>query len=226
MTSPPHVALSLFRPIARNYERWASILSLGQDGRWRRTLVSGLGVPRGSLILDVAAGTGSITRSLLAKGQHVVALDQSEDMISRLDAIEARRLLATAERLPIRGGAFDALTAGYLLRYVEDLPAAMHELSRVVRPGGTVAMLEFGRPAGVWGPLWWLYTRIALPVAGTVIGNGWGDVGRFLGPDIDQFWRINTPQYLARLWEEAGLGQVRWRQMSLGGGFLIWGIKK
>lgn len=225
MTSPPSVALNLFRPIARDYERWASILSLGQDGRWRRKLVGELGVPRGSLILDVAAGTGSITRSLLANGHHIVALDQSEDMISRLDVPGARRLLATAESLPLRDGTFDALIFGYLLRYVEDPQAAMRELSRVVRPGGTVAMLEFGRPSGVWGPLWWLYTRIALPGAGMVIGGGWGEVGRFLGPSIDRFWKGNTPEGLVRLWEEAGLGQVRWKPMSLGGGFLMWAVK-
>lgn len=188
--------------------------------------MGGLDVPRGSMILDVAAGTGSITRALFADGYQVVALDQSEEMINRIDASEAGRLLATAERLPIRDETVDALTAGYLLRYVEDLSAAMRELSRVVRPGGTVAMLEFGRPKGVWGPLWWLYTRIALPLAGTVIGNGWSEVGRFLGPSIDGFWSRNAPEDLVELWERAGLGQVRSQHMSLGGGFVIWGVKK
>jgi demethylmenaquinone methyltransferase/2-methoxy-6-polyprenyl-1,4-benzoquinol methylase len=225
VTTPPRLALGLFRPIAPNYERWASLLSLGQDGRWRRRLVEGLGVPRDSLILDVAAGTGSITRSLEAEGYRVIALDQSDEMLSQLDVTKAHRLLATAERLPIRDQAFDALTAGYLLRYVEDLPGALRELSRVTRPGGTISFLEFGRPTGVWGPLWWLYTRVALPVAGAVIGNGWREVGRFLGPSIDRFWAQNSPDDLARLYEEAGLGRVQWERMSLGGGFVIRGVK-
>jgi len=201
------------------------MLSLGQDGRWRRRLVGGLGVPGDSLILDVAAGTGSITRSLEAEGYRVVALDQSDEMISQLDAATTPRLLATAEHLPIRDEVFDALTAGYLLRYVDDLPAALRELSRVVRPGGTISMLEFGRPTGVWGPLWWLYTRICLPAAGALIGPGWGEVGRFLGPSIDRFWASNSPDDLANLWEAAGLDQVQWERMSLGGGFVIRGVK-
>jgi len=201
------------------------MLSLGQDGRWRRRLVGGLGVPGDSLILDVAAGTGSITRSLEAEGYRVVALDQSDEMISQLDAATTPRLLATAERLPIRDEVFDALTAGYLLRYVDDLPAALRELSRVVRPGGTISMLEFGRPTGVWGPLWWLYTRICLPAAGALIGPEWGEVGRFLGPSIDRFWASNSPDDLAHLWEAAGLDQVQWERMSLGGGFVIRGVK-
>ncbi|MDP9495329.1 MAG: class I SAM-dependent methyltransferase [Actinomycetota bacterium] len=225
MISPPRLALGLFRPIAHNYERWASILSLGQDGRWRRRLVAGLGARPGSLILDVAAGTGSITRSLLGQGHRVVALDQSEEMIGQLDAHGALRLLATAETLPFQDEAFDALTAGYLLRYVEDLPSAMRELTRVIRPGGTISMLEFGRPTGVWGPLWWLYTRIALPVAGAVIGHGWGEVGRFLGPSIDGFWSTYSLDDLTGLWGAAGL-EVQYQRMSLGGGVVIRGVKQ
>ncbi len=217
--------MGLFRPIARNYERWAAILSLGQDGRWRRRLVSSLHIPQGSLVLDVAAGTGSITRLLQASGYRVVSLDQSREMLDELDAPGSLRLLATAERLPIGDATVDGLTAGYLLRYVEDLSLAMDELARVVRPGGMVAMLEFGRPQGIWGPLWWFYTRFTLPIAGSVVGGGWGRVGRFLGPDIDRFWTRNSLQSLVQSWEGAGIGQVRWERMSLGGGFVIWGIK-
>jgi demethylmenaquinone methyltransferase/2-methoxy-6-polyprenyl-1,4-benzoquinol methylase len=220
------VAKELFRPIAGNYERWAAILSFGQDGRWRRQMVRSLDGPRGSLTLDVAAGTGSVTRALLAKGHRVVSLDQSPAMIGRIDSAGVSRVLATAEHLPFADRSVDALTAGYLLRYVDDLPNALSELARVLRPGGTIAMLEFGRPEGLWGPLWWLYTRIGLPVAGSIIGGGWGEVGRFLGPSIDRFSAQNSIESLVRLWEEAGLEDVHWRRMSLGGGFVIWGVKK
>ncbi len=146
-------------------------------------------------------------------------------MIGQLDAHGALRLLATAETLPFQDEAFDALTAGYLLRYVEDLPSAMRELTRVIRPGGTISMLEFGRPTGVWGPLWWLYTRIALPVAGAVIGHGWGEVGRFLGPSIDGFWSTYSLDDLTGLWGAAGL-EVQYQRMSLGGGVVIRGVKQ
>jgi demethylmenaquinone methyltransferase / 2-methoxy-6-polyprenyl-1,4-benzoquinol methylase len=225
VTSPPEVATQLFSPIAASYERWAAILSLGQDRRWRESLVEGIGLPAGTLVLDVAAGTGSITRSLTKSGFRVVALDQSPEMLAMLDAPAVHRILATGEKLPLASGSVGGVTFGYLLRYVEDLPAALAELARVVRPGGIIAALEFGRPRGPWGPLWWLYTRVGLPVAGLVIGEGWAEVGRFLGPSIDRFWAGHTPQELARLWAEAGIGRVRWRSMSLGGGFLIWGIR-
>ncbi len=86
-------------------------------------------------------------------------------------------------------------------------------------------MLEFGRPKGIWSPLWWLYTRIALPIAGALVGNGWGRVGRFLGPSIDEFWSRNSLQSLVQTWKSAGIGQVHWKRMSRGGGLVIWGVK-
>lgn len=224
MASPPDLALSLFAPIADSYERWARILSLGQDDRWRRALVEGMGLEIGSTVLDVAAGTGSISRALLHRGIEVVALDQSLEMLA--GAALPARVAATAERLPWRDGSFDGVTFGYLLRYVADLEGAMTEIARVVRPGGRIGMLEFGRPSGAWRPLWWLYTRVVLRISGTVIRDGWDEVGAFLGPSIDAFWSRNTPSSLAAIWEKSGIGEVRWRRMSLGGGFVMWGTRR
>jgi demethylmenaquinone methyltransferase/2-methoxy-6-polyprenyl-1,4-benzoquinol methylase len=198
---------------------------MGQDRRWREALVEGLALPAGSRVLDVAAGTGSITRSLRNKGFRVVALDQSPEMLAMLDEATTPRVLATAESLPLSDGSVDGVTSGYLLRYVADLQGAVTELARVVRPGGVVAALDFGRPKGVWGPLWWLYTRLMLPLMGAIIGHGWAEVGGFLGPSIDRFWSKRTPQQLASIWEASGLESVRWTSMSLGGGFLIWGYR-
>src|SRR3712207_1359413 len=86
------------------------------------------------------------------------------------DPIELRE--GRAEDLPFEDAAFDALTFTYLLRYVDPAPT-LRELARVVRPGGTVAMLEFGLPRGVWRAAWELYARVGLPAAGRVISPGW-----------------------------------------------------
>ena len=79
-TSPPELARHLFAPIAPTYERWARLLSMGQDARWRRVMVDGLGLSPGSRVLDVAAGTGSITRLMESRGLDVIAVDQSPEM--------------------------------------------------------------------------------------------------------------------------------------------------
>jgi demethylmenaquinone methyltransferase/2-methoxy-6-polyprenyl-1,4-benzoquinol methylase len=225
-TSPPAVADELFAPIATTYERWARLLSMGQDARWRRAMVDGLDLAHGSLVLDVAAGTGSISRQLRLRGVHVVAVDQNPEMITIARSRGVTAVLATAERLPFADATFDGVTFGYLLRYVDDVANCMDELARVVRLGGVVAMVEFGRPQGKWFPAWWLYTRTLLPLAGSIIGSGWSEVGRFLGPNIDAFALKYPLQRLTDIWSAAGLSDVHYRQMSLGGGLVMWGRRR
>jgi demethylmenaquinone methyltransferase/2-methoxy-6-polyprenyl-1,4-benzoquinol methylase len=150
----------------------------------------------------------------------VVGVDQSPEMLDvargrGLDVVEGR-----AESLPFADASFDALTFTYLLRYVEDPAATLQELRRVVRPGGTIASLEFAVPRGLWRPLWELYVRVGLPVAGALISPGWREVGRFLGPSIRGF---HARYDLAALWRDAGIADVRTRRMSLGGGIVVWG---
>jgi len=215
---PEATAARLFREIAGDYQRWAGILSLGQDGRWRRAMVGGIQLPPGSLVLDVAAGTGSISRLLEARGYRVVAIDLSREMLTQHSS--RHRVRAVADHLPFREETFDAVTFGYLLRYVEDPVATMREMGRVLRPGGVVGMVEFGRPRGIAGFLWRIYTRAVLPMAGAVIGSGWYQVGRFLGPSIERFHE-DHPDLTLR-WEQGGLVDVTLGRPSFGGGLVMW----
>jgi demethylmenaquinone methyltransferase/2-methoxy-6-polyprenyl-1,4-benzoquinol methylase len=222
MTSVPNqTARRLFAPIASTYERWARLLSVGQDGRWRRVMVEGLSLPAGCKMLDVAAGTGSITRLLQQRGQSVTAVDLSEEMLWHHTG--PVRVQARAEMLPFAADSFDAVTFGYLLRYVDDPVSCLVELSRVVRPGGSIGMVEFGLPKGVWKPLWMLYAGLILPTAGRLISPGWYEVGRFLRRSIEEFHE-SYPD-LGALWREAGLVDVEVSRLSLGGGLVMWGRK-
>jgi demethylmenaquinone methyltransferase / 2-methoxy-6-polyprenyl-1,4-benzoquinol methylase len=220
-------ARTLFAPLGPTYDRYASLLSFGQDPRWRRFLVSVTDAGPESTVLDVATGTGAVARELLAQKRcTLVGLDQSPEMLA-----EARRRLpakvtlveGNAERLPFEDASFDALTFTYLLRYVSDPPATLRELARVVRPGGTIAGLEFALPHGVWRPLWELYVRVGLPLAGRTISPGWAEVGRFLGPSIRGFYAQWPEPRLLGLWHDAGIDGVSSRRLSLGGGIVTWG---
>ena len=99
----------------------------------------------------------------------------------------------------------------------------MRELARVVRRGGTVAMLEFGVPSGMWRPLWELYVRVGLPGAGALVSPAWREVGRFLGPSIRGFYERYPLASIVALWHEAGLRDVHVRRLSVGGGVVVWG---
>jgi demethylmenaquinone methyltransferase/2-methoxy-6-polyprenyl-1,4-benzoquinol methylase len=162
----------------------------------------------------------------------VVGIDQSAEMLD-----EARRRIALAaaskeirlvegraEELPFGDGTFDGLTVTYLLRYVDDPGGTIAELARVVRSGGTIASLEFGLPpAALPRAAWELYTGVGLPLAGRIIGTGWGEVGTFLRGSIRDFYaRLPLDRQLA-LWRDAGVEDLRVRRLSLGGGIVIWG---
>ena len=225
-------AHELFAPLGPTYDRYARLLSFGQDPRWRSFLVSR--IPADALrVLDVATGTAAVAIELARAqpGRTVVGVDQSTEMLAAGRERVSRAGLARrielregrAETVPGEDGEFDALTFTYLLRYVDDPAATMRGLAQAVRPGGTVAMLEFAVPHGVWRPLWELHVRVGLPLAGTMLSPGWRSVGSFLGPSIrDFFERLPEPQLLD-LWREAGIHGVQARRLSLGGGIVVWG---
>jgi demethylmenaquinone methyltransferase / 2-methoxy-6-polyprenyl-1,4-benzoquinol methylase len=222
-------AIELFAPLGPTYDRYARLLSFAQDPRWRRFLVSRLDIGPENTVLDVATGTAAVAIELVSRtGCRVVGLDQSPEMLEagrgrveaaglddRIELVEG-----TAERLPFPDRSFDGLTFTYLLRYVDDPQATMRELARVVRPGGTIAMLEFGVPRGPARPFWELYVRVGLPALAAVVSPGWRRVGSFLGDSIRDFHRRYD---LPALWRAAGIEGVERRRLSLGGGLIVWG---
>jgi demethylmenaquinone methyltransferase / 2-methoxy-6-polyprenyl-1,4-benzoquinol methylase len=228
-------ARALFAPLGPRYDRLGAVLSFGQDPRWRRFLVERTEAQPTDTVLDVATGTAAVAIELVRqKDCFVVGVDRSPEMLDvgrrRVALAGAARKVrleeADARSLPFDDGRFDALTFTYLLRYVEDPAATLRELARVVRPGGTIAGLEFGVPAGVWRAPWELWVRVGLPAAGRVIGHGWHEVGSFLGPSIRRHYEEWPLPRLLQAWREAGIEDVRARRLSLGGGIVTWGRKR
>ncbi|MFZ0043799.1 MAG: class I SAM-dependent methyltransferase [Solirubrobacteraceae bacterium] len=228
-------ALELFSGLPRQYDRLGAVLSFGQDPRWRRALVTAIDPRPGQRILDVATGTGMVAFELAQRGRcEVVGVDQSEAMLgaaaARLSASPADLaerisfVQGEAERLPYADQEFDALTFTYLLRYVDDREATMRELARVVKPGGRIGMVEFGVPGSPplrW--LWRIWTRVGLPAIGRLVSRAWFEVGRFLGPNIEQLY-AQEPD-LTRLWRAAGIRAVDERHPSFGAGVVMWGVR-
>jgi demethylmenaquinone methyltransferase / 2-methoxy-6-polyprenyl-1,4-benzoquinol methylase len=221
-------AKALFAPLGPTYDRYARLLSFGQDPRWRSFLVSRIQAGPEDTVLDVATGTGAVALELVGRyGCRVVGVDQSPEMLEVARARADRRIElreARAENLPFEDGTFDGLTFTYLLRYVDDPVATLREIARVVRPGGRIAMLEFSVPGNrLWRISWNAYVKVGLPVAGRLISHGWHEVGEFLGPSIRDFWARYPLEQLHALWGEAGIEDVQARTLSLGGGIVVWG---
>jgi demethylmenaquinone methyltransferase/2-methoxy-6-polyprenyl-1,4-benzoquinol methylase len=228
-------ARELFAPLAKTYDRYARLLSFGQDPRWRSFLVSRIEAGPSDTVLDVATGTAAVAIALARRhGCKVIGVDQSREMLAegrrriesaglagRIELHESR-----AEELPFEDAAFDGLTFTYLLRYVDDPAATMRELARVVRPGGRIAMLEFAVPSrALPRGAWEAYSRLGLPLAGRAVSPGWSEVGAFLGPSIRDFWSRYPAERLRGVWEGAGVADVRARFLSLGGGIVMWGTR-
>jgi len=138
----------LFDTIADRYDLITAVLSYGQDARWKRRLVALAGVTTGERALDLACGTGDIALAVAARGARVTGLDLTPRML-QLAAGKSRAatfLAGDMTSLPFRPQAFDLVTTGYGLRNVPDLPAAIGEIARVLRPGGRLLSLDFNRP--------------------------------------------------------------------------------
>lgn len=229
-------AQRLFTPLPARYDRLAEILSFGQNGRWRRAMISKITPAPGGTVLDVASGTAGVALGLAARtGAAVVGLDLTEQMLRQgqrnvaaagLDG-RIRLVAGRAEQLPFGDATFDALTFTYLLRYVLDPQATLTELARVVKPGARVASLEFlVPPSRFWRAWWWLYTRLVLPAGGLLTGGReWFTVGRFLGPNISGHYRQYPVSWTVEAWRNAGFTDVGVRVMSLGGGLVMWGTR-
>ena len=227
-------ARRLFAGIAPEYDRMGSVLSFGQEPRWRRFLVSKVNAIPGSWVLDVATGTGLVALELARKNVRVVGLDQSPDMVSRgLDRVRERGLdgrvrfaLGQAQALPFGDGAFDAITFTYLLRYVDDPAATVAELVRVLRPGGVMASLEFHVPPEPWARAGWLaYTKTAMPLVGWTTSSEWYRTGRFLGRSITGFVERYPLPVQVRWWQDAGMRRVRTKLLTNGAAVVTWAVK-
>ena len=228
-------ARKLFDGIAGSYSAPARAVSFFQYDRWHRFLVSRLDLTAGATVLDVCTGTGLVATRIAGEiGCEVVGVDLSRGMVEKARRnVEAeglgssvRMIRGRAEELPFADGSFDAVVFTFLLRYVEDRPAVIRELSRVLRPGGQMVSLEFFVPRQpLLRAMWLFHTRLVMPSVARLLPGGWGEVGSFLGPSISNFYREHSLESLAEMWGRAGVENVEHKVLSLGGGVVTWGRK-
>lgn len=162
---------AMFDAIAPRYDLVNRLMTFGLDVAWRHRTVRMLGLPAGSVVVDVACGTGDLCRMLRRAGLHAVGVDLSFGMLRHGRAGPAVAQ-ADAQRLPLADASVDGVTSGFALRNVADLPAVLAEMARVVRPGGRIALLEVDRPTSpllrAGHRLWFEH---AVPVLGGMLSD-------------------------------------------------------
>jgi len=218
----------VFARVAARYDLMNDLMSAGIHRLWKAALVDWLAPRPGLVLVDVAGGTGDIAFRVLDRlaGREgppptVIVSDVNPAMLAvgRDRALDAGRLgeldwvCADAEALPLPGGFADACTIAFGIRNVTRIERALAEARRLLRPGGRFLCLEFSRlQVAALAPLYDAYSFTVLPWLGEQVA-GDRDAYRYLAESIRRF--PDQPTF-ARLIEEAGLGRVRWRNLSGG----------
>src|SRR5438105_5089115 len=140
-----HAVETMFDRIAARYDLLNALMTFGLDARWRRRTVRELQLPRGSMVVDLACGTGDFCEELRRQGLRPLGVDFAAQMLAHAHT-RAPLVRADILRLPLRDGAIDGAVCGFALRNVVDIAACFAETARVVRPGGRVAFLEVAPP--------------------------------------------------------------------------------
>lgn len=210
---------AMFARIAGRYDLMNRLMTFGQDIRWRRTVIELAQLPPRGRLLDIATGTGDIAYEGLRRLPQIQAVggDFTLEMMQVGRGYPQRRGLqwvgADTLALPFAGGTFDAVTSGFLMRNVIDVPGALREQVRVTRRGGHVVILESSPPPrNVLRPLIRLHLNVVIPALGRLI-TGEADAYRYL-PDTTQ--RFQSPGALAVSMRDAGLVDVDYRLFMFG----------
>ena len=223
----PSDVSAMFDAIAERYDLLNDVLSLGQDRLWRRFVAATVAARPGERVLDLAAGTGTSSRTFTTAGAYCVACDFSLGMLqvgARKAASRGRpqsgpapgpvRFVAgDALALPFRDAAFDAVTISFGLRNVADPDAALAEMLRVTRPGGRLVICEFGHLSDARLDAWYgRYLSAALPAMARRLSPS-GEAYSYLAESIRDWPRQAE---LARRMGAAGWTAIRWRNLTLG----------
>jgi demethylmenaquinone methyltransferase / 2-methoxy-6-polyprenyl-1,4-benzoquinol methylase len=197
----------LFATIADRYDFITRFLSYGQDRRWKQRLIALAGIGPTDRVLDLACGTGDLLFAAAAEARAAVGLDVTHRMLQLARSRNARTPLVTGDMLalPFGESCFDVVTTGYGLRNVPDLALAIHEIHRVLAPGGRLLSLDFNKPGNrlVRGAY-----LAYLSVAGSALGfvlHGDPDTYRYIPESIRQYPGATG---VARSMEAAGFTDV------------------
>jgi len=221
---------NMFDRIAGRYNLMNRLMTGGQDMRWRRFVVSKAQLPSAGRLLDLATGTGDIGFEVLraVPDATVIGADFSLGMMIVGKQLPMGKRMAwagaDAMQLPFPDNTFDAVTSGYLVRNVIDIPRTLHEQLRVLKPGGRIVILDSSPPPrSLIRPFIEIHLRYVIPALGRLVaGPNGADAYQYL-PNSTQAFK--TPAELATLMREAGVQHVQYKTFMFGTMAVHWGEK-
>ena len=220
----------MFGKIAPRYDLMNRLMTGGRDVAWRRLVVNEAHLPPGGRLLDIATGTGDIALEALRRDGELRAIgaDFTLEMMQRGRAShkpraeQLRWLGADTLALPFPDGTFDAVTSGFMLRNVIDVPHSLSEQRRVVKPGGRMVCLEISRPPrNLLLPFYGFYFHHIVPLIGGLV-SGNRSAYTYLPQSADEFL---YPDELADLMRQAGWRDVHYRKLMMGTVAIHSGVK-
>lgn len=213
LAKDPSEVAEMFDGVARRYDLTNTVLSFAQDRRWRKATRKALALRPRDVVLDLAAGTAVSTEELAASGAFCIAADFSRGMLRAGANREVPKVAADALHLPFAADSFDAATISFGLRNVNDVPLALSELRRVLKPGGRLAICEFSTPTfGPFKTVYMEYLMKALPTVATKVSSN-PAAYVYLAESI-RAWPDQAG--LAQLIGDAGFGDVHWQNLTGG----------
>ena len=209
----PFDVASMFDAVGEKYDLTNTILSFGQDARWRRLTRKRLDLRPGEKVLDLAAGTAVSTVELAKSGAWCVACDFSQGMLAAGRHRDVPKVVGDGMYLPFADGTFDAVTISYGLRNIHDHEAALREMARVTRPGGRLTIAEFSTPVvPVFGTLYKEYLMRLLPKVARLVSSN-PEAYEYLADSI-RAWP--GQEGLARVINDNGWENAGWQNLSFG----------
>lgn len=209
----------MFARIANRYDRMNRLMTFGQDLSWRRHVIQQAHLPANGRLLDIATGTGDIAYEGLRQlpGLTAVGGDFTIEMMQAGKRIPDRAAIlwtaADTLHLPFADNSFDAVTSGFLMRNVIDVPGAFREQMRVTKPGGYIVVLESSPPKkNLLRPFINIHLNYVIPTLGRLV-SGQSDAYQYLPNSTQQF---KTPESLADLMREVGLIGVSFKLFMFG----------
>ena len=210
---------NMFARIAGRYDLMNRLMTAGQDIRWRRFVIAQARLPANGRLLDIATGTGDIALEGLNQrpGLQAIGGDFTIEMMQVGKRYPARQTIrwvgADTLQLPFPDDTFDAVTSGFLMRNVIDVPAAFREQLRVTKPGGRVVVLESSPPKRNWlRPFILIHLNTIIPTLGRLI-TGEREAYSYLPDSTQQF---QSPESLINIMRDVGFGNMGYSLFMFG----------